>query len=187
MYSGLASVWLLATVLPSTTGIVERSTGFDFPTGSPKLGKLHSLGVRKKGPIKVYAVGMYEDMFKSKGFMLKMAMGVSAQKMTNVQDGVAVLPRELTRRAQALVDAVKPRLKSGDQSSLEKFSALLLRGLPDGCARNMCLMFGTAGGKLSLVVDGKQIGSVASKPLAEAFTGVYCDANAVCTLKKVEV
>lgn len=33
--------------------IVEKSTGFDFPSRSPKLGKLQSLGVRKKGPIKV--------------------------------------------------------------------------------------------------------------------------------------
>ena len=51
--------------------------------------------MRKKGPIKVYAVGMYEDVFKSPGFVLKMNM-----KMTN-----------------ALVDAIKPRCSGGSASS----------------------------------------------------------------------
>ena len=40
--------------------------------------------------------------------------------------------------------------------------------------------------KLALSVGGKAVGSVASKPLAKAFAGVYCDRNAVCTLKPVE-
>lgn len=75
---------MLFATLPVAIAIIERSTGIDFPANS-KLGKLRSLGVRKKGPIKVYAVGIYEDLFKSKGFMLQMAMGVSAQKMTNVR------------------------------------------------------------------------------------------------------
>ena len=75
---------LLILLAVSVGGVIEKGTGFDFPSKSPKLGKLSSLGLRKKGPIKVYAVGMYEDAFKNKGFMLKMAMGVSAQKMTNV-------------------------------------------------------------------------------------------------------
>uniref|UniRef100_A0A7S3K7G9 Chalcone isomerase domain-containing protein n=1 Tax=Aureoumbra lagunensis TaxID=44058 RepID=A0A7S3K7G9_9STRA len=155
---------LLSVVVALVGGVVEKGTGFDFPTKNPKLGKLSSLGLRKKGPIKVYAVGMYEDAFKHKGFMLKMAMGVSAQKMTN-----------------ALVDAVKPRLKN-DSSALEKFSDLMLKGLPDGCSKNMCLLFGTSGGKLSLFVNEKLVGSVSSKALTKAFADIYCDNNAVCKL-----
>lgn len=180
---------MIAAALPVAFAIVEKSTGIEFPANS-KLGKLRSLGVRKKGPIKVYAVGMYEDIFKSKGFMLQMAMGVSAHKMTNVRIMFHVFICALNRhtfaksRAQALIDAVKPRLKS-DYDALEKFSDLLLRGLPNGCARKMCLLFGTSGGKLSLAVDGELIGAVSSKPLTEAFVGVYCDASAVCKLENV--
>ena len=62
----------------------------------------------------------------------------------------------------------------------------MLEGLPEGCKKNMELCFGTSGGKLALSVGGKAVGSVASKPLAKAFAGVYCDRNAVCTLKPVE-
>jgi len=81
----VASVVLATVSLHAAVAITEKSTGYDFPSRSPRLGKLHALGVRKKGPIKVYAVGMYEDVLKHKGFMLQMAMGVGAQKMTNVR------------------------------------------------------------------------------------------------------
>lgn len=152
--------------IASACAVKELSTGFDFPR-KHKLGSLRSLGVRKKGPIKVYAVGMYEDVFKSPGFVLKMNMGVGAEKMTN-----------------ALVDAIKPRCSDG--ASLDKFSDLMISGLPDGCKKNMELCFGTSGGKLSLAVGGKAIGAVASKPLAKAFAAVYCDRNAVCKLCPVD-
>lgn len=110
---------------------------------------------------------MYEDAFKARGFMLRMNMGVGAQKMTN-----------------ALVDAVKPRLQT-DGTALDDFSALLLKGLPDGCKKSMCLMFGCGSGRISLTVDGMAVGAVASKPLAQAFVDVYCDDNAVCKLHPV--
>jgi len=198
---------LLLASLVACSAVKELSTGFDFPR-KHKLGALRSLGVRKKGPIKVYAVGMYEDMFKAPGFVLKMSMGVGAEKMTNVRRPAsprragrarrARRPREPARRPratparsrprtappQALVDAIKPRCS--DAPALDKFSELMLNGLPDGCKKNMELCFGTSGGKLALSVGGKAVGSVASKPLAKAFAGVYCDRNAVCTLKPVE-
>lgn len=87
---GRSRLLMIVAALPVAIAIVEKSTGFDFPANS-KLGKLRSLGVRKKGPFKVYAVGMYEDIFKSKGFMLQMAMGVSAHKMTNVRIMIYIL------------------------------------------------------------------------------------------------
>ncbi|KAJ1458012.1 hypothetical protein M885DRAFT_514578 [Pelagophyceae sp. CCMP2097] len=158
---------LFLALLAAAGALKERSTGFDFPQKSG-LGSLRSLGVRKKGPIKVYAVGLYENNFSGKAFVLRMAMGVSAAKMTG-----------------ALVDAVRPRL-SGDAKALDDFAALLTKGLPQGCKRDMCLTFGTSGGKLSVNVDGKNVGSVSSKPLALAFEGVYCDKNAVCCLNPVD-
>ncbi len=73
----ISRVAALLCVCISVTAIKEPGSGIDFPKKS-KLGTLQSFGVRKKGPIKVYAVGMYQDSFKSKGFLLKMAMGVGA-------------------------------------------------------------------------------------------------------------
>ena len=141
----ISRVAALLCVCISVTAIKEPGSGIDFPKKS-KLGTLQSFGVRKKGPIKVYAVGMYQDSFKSKGFLLKMAMGVGAPKMTT-----------------ALVDALKPRCS--DAKALDQFSDVMLAGLPDGCSKGMSLAFGTGGGKLSLSVNGKAVGAVASKPL----------------------
>ena len=45
------------------------------------------------------------------------------------------------------------------------------------------MVFGTGGGKLSLQVDGRGIGSIGSEALASAFEGIYTDKNAVCTMK----
>ena len=64
---------LLLLVAASVHAVKERATGFDFPRKN-KLGALRGLGVRTKGPIKVYAVGRYD-----KGFLLKMKMGVGAE------------------------------------------------------------------------------------------------------------
>ena len=141
--------------------VKERATGFDFPKNN-KLGALRGLGVRTKGPIKVYAVGRYD-----KGFLLKMKMGVGAEKMSN-----------------ALVDAVKPRCS--DNAAVDQFKELMVSGLPDGCKKGMELGFDTSGGKLGLTVNGRGRGSVSSRKLCGAFEGVYTDSKAVCKLNAVE-
>ena len=80
--------------------------GFQEKRGGGSLG---ALGVRTKGPIKVYAVGEYDNG----DYVLKMSYGVSAAKMVS-----------------ALGDALKPRC--GDAKMIEKFEECLLAGLPDG-------------------------------------------------------
>ena len=50
---------LLLLVAASVHAVKEKATGFDFPRKN-KLGALRGLGVRTKGPIKVYAVGRYD-------------------------------------------------------------------------------------------------------------------------------
>lgn len=79
-----ALIFAVSVATSFVSATKEKATGFDFPKKN-KLGALKSLGVRKKGPIKVYAVGMYEDVFKAPGFVLKMNMGVGAEKMTNAR------------------------------------------------------------------------------------------------------
>ena len=65
----VALVALLATIGSVAADVVEPKTGVRFPDK-----KLSRLGVRYKGPIKVYAVGEYADG----SYMLKMTYGVGA-------------------------------------------------------------------------------------------------------------
>ena len=91
--------------------------------------------------------------------------------------------RPNSTRDNALVSAVVSR-----SYSLLIFRCLcqvMHKGLPHGCPKGTSLEFGTGGGKLSLTVDDKAIGSVASKPLAKAFADIYCDKNAVCKMQKI--
>ena len=148
-------------VLGAGADIVESRTGQKFPE---KRGGavLNRLGVRYKGPIKVYAVGEYADGT----YMLKMSYGVGAQKMTS-----------------ALADALKPRCS--DAKSISDFEACLLKGLPNGAPKGTKLTFGTGGGGLKVAVNDKAVGSIGSKRLASAFANIYCDGNAVCNMSPV--
>jgi len=141
--------------------VTESSTGISFPEKN-RGSALSRLGVRYKGPIKVYAVGEYEDGT----FMLKMSYGVGAQKMTS-----------------ALADALKPRCS--DAKSIEKFEECLLAGLPNGAPKGTKLVFSTGGGKLGIAVNDKSMGTVGSKVLSSAFANIYRDKNAVCAMKAV--
>ena len=71
-------VLALLGALTAALEISEPKTGQRFP--DKKGGALlNRLGVRYKGPIKVYAVGEYGDGT----YVLKMSYGVGAQKMTS--------------------------------------------------------------------------------------------------------
>ena len=90
----------LLVLLVGAAAVKEPASGLDFAPKT-KLGALSGLGIRKKGPIKVYAVGKYDQ-----GFELRMVMGVGAEKMTN-----------------SLKDALKPRC--GDLGALDGFSDVI--------------------------------------------------------------
>jgi len=155
----------LAADLVAAGSFKEPRTGIIFED-KYKGAKLSKVGVRTKGPIKVYAVGLYEQG-KDETYVLKMSYGVGAQKMTS-----------------ALSEALKPRCK--DASLVAAFEECLLNGLPDGAPKGTCLAFATGGGKLALSVNDKPVGKVASKPLAQAFCGIYSDKNAVCAMQSIE-
>mmetsp|Transcript_20494 Transcript_20494/g.29644 ORF Transcript_20494/g.29644 Transcript_20494/m.29644 type:complete len:161 (-) Transcript_20494:88-570(-) len=145
----------------SVHAAIEPKTGISFP--DKYMGSnLDSVGVRKIGPIKVYAVGKYSDTF-----LLKMNMGVTAEKI-----------------ATSTAKAIRPRC--GDKESVEEFEKCLIGGLPDGCGKGTKLAFVTGGGKLTICVNDKEVGQIKSGPLAKAFAGIYTDKNAVLTLEPVD-
>lgn len=141
--------------------LMEPRTGISFPEkkGSALLSRL---GVRYKGPIKVYAVGEYSDGT----YEIKMSYGVGAQKISS-----------------SLADALKPRCS--DMKSIEAFEVCLLKGLPNGAPKGTKMAFSTAGGALKIAVNDKPMGTIGSKALASAFANIYCDKNAVCSLVPV--
>lgn len=145
-----------AVVGTAAADFAEPSTGLRFPEKG-----LERVGVRYKGPIKVYAVGEYADGT----YMLKMSFGVGAQKMT-----------------EALADALKSRCDDAD--SIAEFEACLLKSLPNGAPKGTTLSFRT-GGALGISVNGKASGTIGSKALSSAFRDIYCDANAVCIMKPI--
>uniref|UniRef100_A0A6U1TFT8 Chalcone isomerase domain-containing protein n=1 Tax=Trieres chinensis TaxID=1514140 RepID=A0A6U1TFT8_TRICV len=157
---------LVALVLFSGTALAmkEPKTGINFPSTLKGAGSLTKLGVRTKGPVKVYAVGQYDG---GPTFLLQMARGVGAEKMSS-----------------ALADAIKPRC--GDADAVEEFKEMLVKGLPNGAPKGLRMAFGTGGGKLSLTINDKSVGCVKSNSLAKAFVGVYSDKKAVCKMLPVE-
>lgn len=120
------------------------------------------LGVRYKGPIKVYAVGEYD----TGTFMLKMSYGVGAKKMVN-----------------ALGDALKPRCN--DAKLIEEFEECLTKGLPNGAPKGTVLEFATGGSKLGVTINSKPCGAIGSKALCTAFANIYTDKSAVCSMAPV--
>ena len=158
----LTRIFLLIALLGGAAAdLTEPKTSLKFPEKRSGAA-LSRLGVRYKGPIKVYAVGEYADGT----YMLKMSYGVGAQKMTS-----------------ALADALKPRCS--DKKAIAEFEEATLKGLPNGAPKGTKLVFSTSGGKLGITINDKVVGTVKSKVLASAFANVYCDKNAVCTMSPI--
>lgn len=158
------TILLLLGCCSVVAAVREPATGIEFaPTRGHE--SLRQLGVRTKGPIKVYAVGLYGEGT----FVLQMARAVGAEKMSS-----------------ALADALQPRCSGAcGAKDIQAFEELLLKGLPKGAPKKTKLTFETAGGKLTLAVNDKKIGKIKSKALATAFANIYTDSKAVCKLKPV--
>lgn len=194
MSSALRSVITLVLVC-AVSGEKEASTGITF--GSKHSGlQLMGTGVRTKGPIKVYATALYvaplackvSSLRKYKGkevsgvgkafyqdlvaasfakcVVLKMAMGVSKEKLVG-----------------ALSDSLLPRMAS-NKKDVTPFSDALLEGCKRYAAGGKAskgteLAFGMVGGKLSVKVNGNQVGSIKSNALCKALLQCYMDDKSV--------
>eukprot|EP00545_Synedropsis_sp_CCMP1620_P010165 CAMPEP_0119006108 /NCGR_PEP_ID=MMETSP1176-20130426/2118_1 /TAXON_ID=265551 /ORGANISM="Synedropsis recta cf, Strain CCMP1620" /LENGTH=188 /DNA_ID=CAMNT_0006957995 /DNA_START=166 /DNA_END=732 /DNA_ORIENTATION=- len=177
--------------------MTDPATGIAF---APKLDDervIAGVGVRKKGPIKIYSVGVYiseavkesvatisktaaddkkaaldalRDGAKEQGpttFLLKMNFKVGAEKM-----------------ASAIAESVVPRFNGAD-SDVSALKDLISNGVVDGSAtKGTTFQFDCTEEGLSVNVNGKEQGIVPSAGLAKAFCDVYLDDKAVSpTLK----
>jgi uncharacterized protein len=160
---GLLLLVNLATLVCSEH--IEPRTGIAFEDNIKRT-PLVKLGLRSKGPIKVYAVGQYGKHI----FMLKMSYNVNAEKLSD-----------------ALMEAIKPRCKTlGCSDQVDAFKEFVTGALPNGAKAGTTLVFNTGGGKVTLSVNDKPPVKIVGKTLAQAFAGIYTDANAVVKMKNIE-
>lgn len=178
---------LLCSLLAvSTAAMKDGATGIAFDSSKKGL-NIFGVGVRRKGPIKVYSVGMYgsegvQDELSSiskseektaiaalrKGasesptaFVLKMNFKVGAEKM-----------------ASAIADSVSPRHSSA--SEVTELKDLIFAGVSDkgAAVKGTVIEFDCSEG-VEVTVDGKSSGKVESEGLAKALCDVYLDDKCV--------
>lgn len=152
------------------------------------------VGVRIKqvGPIKanVYGVGLYG----SKGAIIDKMRAAKCNGARDVlelmskgalfTDGAVVLKLARAVKADtmagALADAIQPRMKGADSSSvIKKLRSILVAALPGGCAKNAELKFSCNTGSVGITVNGKFQGTIESSALSKAFLFTYCDGQGV--------
>lgn len=183
--------FLSLAVASCQAAMTDSATGIDFAPKHNGL-ELFGVGVRKKGPIKVYSVGMYAsaaarealsnlsrtaDKVKalstlrstmqskpSASFLLKMNFKVGAEKM-----------------AGAIADSVSPRHDNADDVNALK--TLIFNGVSakDGGAatKGTTFQFDCDASGVGVKVDGNKQGDVPSPALSKAFCNVYLDDKCV--------
>jgi hypothetical protein len=183
---------VFATQLICHGAMTDVATGIEFP---PNLGSLSlfGVGVRRKGPIKVYSVGLYGSDSAKKSlasisrsankskvlsslcttienklpatFLLEMNMKISGEKM-----------------ASAIAESVAPRNIGGNAKDIEDLKSFILSGAKStgGSAnKGTKFQFDCMNDGLSVIVDGKKQGKVKSSTLSKAFCEVYLDDKGV--------
>jgi hypothetical protein len=165
----------------------DPATGIAFAPKKNGL-ELFGVGVRKKGPIKIYSVAMYgsEKLKQTLGglshssnheaalralqdgakadnttFLLEMNFKVGAEKM-----------------ASAIAESVAPR--GGGKNDLESLKSLVFDGCADGGAvKGTRFQFDCNGKAVCVSVNGKRQGTVSSSAISSAFCDVYLDDKCV--------
>jgi hypothetical protein len=208
----LSAILSCLLVLFSSANVVvatmsDKATGISFASKLREL-DLFGVGVRKKGPIKVYSVGMYsseatreslstisrkDDTAKQvlrsgakegeTSFLLQMNFKVGAEKM-----------------ASAIAESVAPR--HSDASEVEELKSLIFKGVTEkgAAVKGTTIQFDCncsdeevqegekdGGGDgvdrkeqgIVVSVDGKEQGTVPSSSLAKSFCDVYLDEKCV--------
>jgi hypothetical protein len=180
----IAALLVLVVAVDART---DKATGISFPDARGGL-SLFGVGVRRKGPIKIYSVAMYS----TSALQEKLAECKKTDKKTLTvlqkgvkEEGQASFSLNMNfkvgaeKMASAIADSVAPR-HSGSSQDTEKLKALILKGVPQaGATKGTTMDFDCSHDSVSVTVNGKTQGSVASSSLASAFCDVYLDDKCV--------
>lgn len=180
------AITLLFVFISTTHARTDKATGIAFPDVRHGL-PLFGVGVRRKGPIKIYSVAMYSTA----ALQDKLAQCNKNDKTTlrvlqqGAKEGEAAFCLNMNfkvgaeKMASAIADSVAPR-HSGSQQDVEKLKTLILQGVPQaGATKGTTLDFDCSHDSIRVAVNGKAQGSVSSSALASAFCDVYLDDKCV--------
>jgi hypothetical protein len=195
----LVVVGLTALVIPGALSMADKATGIAFPDtrGAPDSDdnlQLFGVGVRKKGPIKVYSVGMYcsaalkeklgtmsRTAEKGKAALTALRQGARAAEATTFLLEMS-FKVGAEKMAVAIADSVASR-HQGEKDEIESLKALIVHGVsakPGGAAtKGTTFAFGCSPAGIQVAVDGKVQGDVPSATLSQAFCDVYLDDKCV--------
>lgn len=171
--------------------MTDPSTGITF---APKVKDLDiaGVGVRKKGPIKIYSIGMYTtELLKEKLSVLSRTVE-KAQALESIRSGAGnerpvcfQLKTNMKvggeKMASAIATAVTPRHK-GDTSYVTNLKDLIFSGVASkggSATKGTMFQFDCSSEGVGVCVDGKEQGFVPSAELSRAFCDIYLDENTV--------
>lgn len=190
-FSRLLLFLLGSSALLSQSGaMTDKATGISF---SPKLNQLNlfGVGVRKKGPIKVYSVGLYcSETLKEKLSTISKAADKGKQAIQALRAGVKEHPTTFLlqmnfkvgaeKMANAIAESVAPRY-FGSPSDVDELKGLIYKGVvPKGSVgKGNKIQFDCSKEGICVAVDGEDQGNVTSGELAAAFCDVYLDDKSV--------
>jgi Chalcone isomerase-like len=184
-------LWTVVLLFLSSTvlAMVDKATGISFPSKKNGL-EIFGVGVRKKGPIKIYSVACYGSAELKKTLSSISKSKNEKQALSKLRDGMksgdAAFLLEMSfkvgaaKMASAIAESVAPR-HTGNTQDVENLREIIFNGVPEvGATKGTTFQFDcTATSGVHVAVNGQALGSVPSPELAAAFCDVYCDNNCV--------
>jgi hypothetical protein len=170
--------------------MTDKATGISFPSNLEDL-NIFGVGVRKKGPIKVFSVGMYCSQTVQESLSaVSRAADKGKEAFAALRRGAQESPTSFVLRmnfkvgaekmASAIAESVSPRHST--PSEVDELKSLIFSGVSEkGAAVNgTVIQFDCSADKgVDVSVDGKDQGCVSSPGLAKSFCDVYLDDKCV--------
>lgn len=192
----LCCILLLPTSLAS--GMADKATGITFP-GMLGPQTLFGVGVRRKGPIKVYSVGMYcSESLKETLSQLSRSAEKGKKALQALRAGAKSQPTSFLlqmnfkvgaeKMASAIAESVAPR-HSGSPQDVEKLKDKIFDGvsLKGAAVKGTKLQFDCDAEGVGVTVDGTSYGTVESPGLSCAFCDVYLDDKCVSPMLRESI
>lgn len=166
----------------------DKATGISFVEKLNGL-NIFGVGVRTKGPIKVYSVGCYGPKGVSKSLKELSASDDKKNALQTLQSGASKGPTTFMLKfnfkvnaekvSSSITDAVASRF-SGSKD-IGKLKVLLRDGVDvkGSTVKGTTMQFDCSSGGVKVALDGKYLGTVSSGGLASAFCDVYLDDKTV--------
>ena len=168
----------------------DAATGIPFDNTSKGGLPIFGVGVRRKGPIKVYSVGMYgsQTVLDELSAISRSQDSKSKKAIAALRSGAADTPTSFVikmnfkvgaeKMASAIADSVAPRHSS--VSEVGELRDLIFAGVSDkgAAVKGTVIQFDCSDG-VAVSVDGMGRGKIESAGLARAMCDVYLDDKSV--------